>query len=113
MGLSGSGSLIALAISVSTLFCALLNDLRDLSCRYCTSLTHIHQLDHLEFIGCNGCTNLHHKNIGYLPNIKHQKRFKEQNEYHHKLRLIKPDINRKLGVYGGFTDDVIRMLEKY
>jgi hypothetical protein len=88
-----------------------------LHCYDCPLLMNVPCIKGLKELWCSDCPLLTINNIGYLPLSISVRTdfpdFKERQLYFHKLQLIKPDITRKLGVYGGFTDDMMRLLETY
>ena len=77
------------------------------------------QNHNIKKLKCHSCPLLTINSIGYLPSLIDVRtdipNFRERQEYLYKLRLIKPDISRKLGKKhaSGFTDDLMMMLQKY
>ena len=95
------------------------HNIRELYCYGCPLLTNLTNIEGLKKLYCRYCPLLTVDNIGYMPSLIDVRtdipNFKERQEYLYKLRLIKPDISRKLGKKhaSGFTDDLMRMLETY
>ena len=88
-----------------------------LYCSGCPLLTNVPNIEGLKKLNCRSCPLLTINNIGYLPSLIEVStdfpNFKERQLYLHKLSLIRPNIQRKLGKYAGFTNDLMRMLETY
>ena len=91
--------------------------LKSLYCSDCPRLTNVPNIDGLKILCCSSCPLLTINNIGYMPLLTNISTdfpdFKERQLYLHKLSLIRPNIQRKLGKYAGFTNDLMRMLETY